>query len=38
MTAKELEQFASKVKWSNPPIDAAEQREKSKQKRAQSAA
>lgn len=38
MTAKELEQFASKVGWGNPPIDAAEQREKGKQKRAQSAA
>jgi 3-methyl-2-oxobutanoate hydroxymethyltransferase len=38
MTAKELEQFASKVGWSNPPIEAAEQREKGKQKRAQSAA
>jgi 3-methyl-2-oxobutanoate hydroxymethyltransferase len=38
MTAKELEQFASKVGWTNPPIAAAEQREKGKQKRAQSAA
>ena len=38
MTAKELEQFAGKVGWSNPPIDAAMQREKGKQKRAQSAA
>jgi 3-methyl-2-oxobutanoate hydroxymethyltransferase len=38
MTAKELEQFASKVGWSNPPMAAAEQREKGKQKRAQSAA
>jgi 3-methyl-2-oxobutanoate hydroxymethyltransferase len=38
MTAKELEQFASKVGWTDPPIAAAEQREKGKQKRAQSAA
>jgi 3-methyl-2-oxobutanoate hydroxymethyltransferase len=38
MTTKELEQFASKVGWTNPPIAAAEQREKGKQKRAQSAA
>jgi hypothetical protein len=38
MTAKELEQFAGKVGWSNPPIDAAEQRDKGKQKRTQSAA
>ncbi len=38
MTAKEIEQFASKVGWTNPPIAAAEQREKGKQKRAQSAA
>ena len=38
MTAKELEQFAKKVAWSNPPIDAAEQREKSKQKAARPAA
>ncbi len=38
MTAKELEQFAGKVGWTNPPIDAAEQRERGKQKRAQSAA
>ena len=38
MTARELEQFASKVGWSDPPIAAAEQREKGKQKRAQSAA
>ena len=38
MTSKELAQFASKVGWSKPPIDAAEQREKGKQKRAPSAA
>ncbi len=38
MTAQELEQFAGKVGWTNPPIAAAEQREKGKQKRAQSAA
>jgi 3-methyl-2-oxobutanoate hydroxymethyltransferase len=38
MTAKELEEFASKVGWTNPPIAAAEQREKGKQKRAQSVA
>jgi 3-methyl-2-oxobutanoate hydroxymethyltransferase len=38
MTAKELEQFAKKVAWSNPPIAAAEQREKSKQKAARPAA
>jgi 3-methyl-2-oxobutanoate hydroxymethyltransferase len=38
MTAKELEQFASKVGWRNPPVAAAEQREKGKQKPAQSAA
>jgi hypothetical protein len=38
MTPKELEQFASKVGWSNPPLAAAEQREKGKQKRAQAAA
>ena len=38
MTTKELEQFAKKVAWSNPPIDAAEQREKSKQKAARPAA
>ncbi|TMJ28904.1 MAG: 3-methyl-2-oxobutanoate hydroxymethyltransferase [Alphaproteobacteria bacterium] len=38
MTARELEQFASKVGWTDPPIAAAEQREKGKQKRAQSAA
>jgi 3-methyl-2-oxobutanoate hydroxymethyltransferase len=38
MAPKELEQFAAKVGWSNPPIEAAEQREKSKRKPAQSAA
>jgi len=38
MTTKELEQFAKKVAWSNPPITAAEQREKSKQKAARPAA
>ena len=38
MTPKELEQFASKVGWSNPPLAAAEQREKGKQNRAQAAA
>jgi len=30
MAPKELEQFAAKVGWSNPPIEAAEQREKVK--------
>jgi len=38
MTAKELEQFAKKVAWSKPPIEAAEQRDKSKQKAARPAA
>jgi hypothetical protein len=38
MTAKELEQFAKKVAWNNPPIAAAEQREKNKQKAARPAA
>ena len=38
MAPKELEQFASKVGWNNPPIAAAEQREKLKQKPAQTAA
>ncbi|MDA8049908.1 MAG: 3-methyl-2-oxobutanoate hydroxymethyltransferase [Rhodospirillales bacterium] len=30
MTARELEDFATKVNWTNPPIEAAEQREKAK--------
>jgi 3-methyl-2-oxobutanoate hydroxymethyltransferase len=38
MTAKELEQFAKKVAWSKPPMEAAEQRDKSKQKAARPAA
>jgi 3-methyl-2-oxobutanoate hydroxymethyltransferase len=38
MTPKELEQFAAKVGWTSPPIEAAEQREKGKRKPAQSAA
>src|ERR1700674_2399495 len=38
MAPKELEQFAAKVGWPTPPVDAAEQREKSKRKPAQSAA
>jgi len=38
MAPKELEQFAAKVGWTNPPIEAAEQREKGKRKPAQSAA
>ena len=38
MAPKELEQFATKVGWTNPPIEAAEQREKGKRKPAQSAA
>src|SRR5690242_10294619 len=38
MAPKELEQFAAKVGWNNPPIEAAELREKSKRKPAQSAA
>ena len=38
MATKELEQFASKVGWTNPPIAAAEQREKGRQKRAQQSA
>jgi 3-methyl-2-oxobutanoate hydroxymethyltransferase len=38
MAPKELEQFASKVGWTNPPIEAAEQRERGKRKPAQSAA
>jgi 3-methyl-2-oxobutanoate hydroxymethyltransferase len=38
MSAKELEQFARKVAWSNPPMEAAEQRDKSKQKPARPAA
>jgi len=38
MAPKELEQFAAKVGWNDPPITAAEQREKSKRKPAQSAA
>jgi 3-methyl-2-oxobutanoate hydroxymethyltransferase len=38
MAPKELEQFAAKVGWTTPPIEAAEQREKGKRKPAQSAA
>jgi hypothetical protein len=38
MTPKELEQFAGKVSWSNPPMEAAVQRETSKRKPAQTAA
>jgi 3-methyl-2-oxobutanoate hydroxymethyltransferase len=38
MAPKELEQFAAKVGWTNPPLEAAEQREKGKRKPAQSAA
>ena len=38
MSVKELEQFARKVAWTNPPIEAAEQRDKSKQKPARPAA
>ena len=38
MTPKELEQFAGKVGWSNPPMEAAVQRETSKRKPAQTAA
>ena len=38
MTAKELEQFTKKVAWSKPPMEAAEQRDKSKQKAARPAA
>ena len=38
MTAKELEQFAKKVAWSKTPMEAAEQRDKSKQKAARPAA
>jgi 3-methyl-2-oxobutanoate hydroxymethyltransferase len=38
MTPNELEHFAKQVGWANPPIAAAEQREKAKQKRAPSAA
>jgi hypothetical protein len=38
MTPKELEQFAAKAGWTNPPMEAAVQRETSKRKPAQTAA